>query len=417
MTKSVLVVGGGIVGLSTAYHLAERGHRVTVVDSGPKGGDGCSYGNAGMIVPSHFVPLAAPGMVALGLKWMWNPESPFYLKPRASPDLLAWVAQFWKAATAENVARVAPLLRDLHLASRAIFEDWSGSWKGGFGLTTRGLLMLCKTEHGLDEEIKAAVEAVKLGVPAQVLTPRQITDFEPKLTLDVAGAVHYPLDAHLTPLRLMNALRKQVEKAGVTLLTATTVTGFERKGRHLETVKTSSGDLGADEIVLAAGVFSTAVARGLGLKIPMEAGKGYSLTLTEPRVLPKLCAILTEARVAVTPMGKSLRVGGTMELSGLNDTIDSRRVAGIVKSFVRYFPDFTPDDFEDVTPWCGMRPCSPDGLPYLGRFARFDNLTAVTGHSMMGVSLGPISGKLAAQIVSNETPSIDISALNPDRYD
>jgi len=148
----------------------------------------------------------------------------------------------------------------------------------------------------------------------------------------------------------------------------------------------------------------------------MQPGKGYSLTLRQPRRLPQLCAILTEARVAVTPMGGALRFGGTMELDGLNERINPVRVQGIIKSVPRYYPEFGPADFAGVTPWCGLRPCSPDGLPYVGRSARYANLAVATGHAMMGLSLGPITGKLMAQVLSGEPPSIHIDALAPDRY-
>jgi D-amino-acid dehydrogenase len=178
------------------------------------------------------------------------------------------------------------------------------------------------------------------------------------------------------------------------------------------------GEIEADEFVLCAGVWSEPLARELGLSLPLMAGKGYSLTLPRPPRRPHLPAILTEARVAVTPMGESLRVGGTMELTSRDQAgrIAPARVQGIVSSVARYYPELTPDDFRGVPAWSGLRPCSPDGLPYLGRFARFDNLSAATGHSMMGMSLGPVSGKLMAEILCGEPPSLDVSALSPDRY-
>src|SRR6185312_3717959 len=152
MSKRILVIGGGVIGLSTAYYCARKGHRVTVIDRNPEQRDGCSFGNAGMIVPSHFIPLAAPGMVALGLKWMWKPESPFYIRPRLDWDLLSWAFRFWRASTPGRVRRAAPLLRDLQLASRACFEELADLTGNGFALMKRGLLMLCKTQHALDEE-------------------------------------------------------------------------------------------------------------------------------------------------------------------------------------------------------------------------------------------------------------------------
>jgi D-amino-acid dehydrogenase len=412
----VVIIGGGIVGLATALYATRRGHRVTIVDRAAAPGGGCALGSAGMIVPSHFIPLAAPGMVALGLKWMLSPESPFYIRPRANMDLIRWGWQFMRAANAAHVARSAPLLRDLHLASRACYEEWSDDFRDAFGLAKRGLLMLCKTEHGLHEEVKTAQVARELGVPAEVLDRAQTEALEPALRFDIAGAVYYPRDCHLSPERLMAALAHAVNDAGAELLWETSVTRWHTNGACVERIETNRGDFAADEFVLAAGVWSSDVAEQLGVRVPMQAGKGYSITLQAPPRLPSICAILTEARVAVTPMGNALRVGGTMEIGTNSDTIDPARVRGITRSVPEYFPDFSIDDFRDAPVWSGLRPCSPDGLPYVGRFARYTNLSAATGHSMMGVSLAPITGKLMAEILSDEQPSIDLGLLDPDRF-
>jgi D-amino-acid dehydrogenase len=416
VAKHILIVGGGVVGLSTAYYAARKGHRVTVLDQAAPYGDGCSYGNAGMVVPSHLVPLAAPGMVALGLRWMWNTESPFYIAPRLDRDLLAWGVRFWRAANTQHVVRAAPLLRDLHLASRACFEDLAALWGNGFGLVKKGLLMLCRTERGLEEEARTAEQASRLGMPASVLDATQTAALEPSLRMDVVGSVYFPMDCHLTPGRFMAALTRELDRSGARLSWDTAVTGWRVNGRRVEAVRTTRGEIEADEYVLCAGVWSTDVARDLGLTIPMQAGKGYGLTLRNPGRLPSRCIILSEARVTLTPMGSALRVGGTMELAGIDLTINPARVRGIVKAVPRYLPEFGPDDFAGVPAWCGLRPCPPDGLPYVGRTARYANLSTATGHAMMGLSLGPITGKLMAEILCGEEPSLDIEALNPDRY-
>ncbi len=416
MAKDVLIVGGGIIGLSVAHFAIRKGHRVKVLDRGTPETLGCSYGNAGMIVPSHFVPLAAPGMVRLALKCMADPESPFYLKPRPSRELAAWMWRFYRAANAEHVARAAPFLRDAHLASRACFQDWSEEWGHTFGLERRGLLMLCATERGLEEEAKTAEAGEKLGIPSQILGLRDTSRLEPELRADVAGAVYFPLDCHLSPRRLMAALLSQLTKAGAVFSWDTRVEGFCARNGRIYAARTSRGDIAADEYVLAGGVWSTESVRELGLSLPMEAGKGYSLTLEAPPRLPRLCAILSEARVAMTPMGESLRFGGTMELAGIGSDIDLARVRGIVESVARYLPDFPASVFRNVRPWCGLRPCSPDGLPYLGRWPEPANLIAATGHAMMGVSLGPVTGKIVAEILSDEVPSLALDLVRPDRF-
>lgn len=412
--KRVVIIGGGVIGLCAAFYSALRGHKVAVIDQNSEDHEGCSYGNAGMIVPSHFIPLAAPGMVALGLKWMWNPESPFYIQPRLNADLFKWGFQFWKSATPEHVKCSAPLLRDLSFASSAVFEELSREFD--FGLTQRGLLMLCKTQHALDDEAKMAGEAEQLGVPAKVLNPKEAAALDPGVTMDIAGAIYFPKDCHLAPGRFMAGLRQRLRGMGVELIWNAPVDNFVVENRRIKAARAVHAVEG-DEFVIAGGSWSPGLADSLHLKLPMQAGKGYSLTLSKPRQLPQICAIFAEARVAITPMGSSLRFGGTMEIAGLNEQINPRRVQGIINSIPNYYPAFRPEDFRDVKPWCGLRPCSPDGLPYIGRAKQYDNLCIATGHAMMGLSLGPITGKLCSEIVSDEKPEIDIAQLDPNRFD
>jgi len=421
MSRHVLVVGGGVIGLCTALYCAQRGWRVTVVERNGEQRDGCSFQNAGIVVPSHFVPLAAPGMVALGLKWMWNPASPFYIKPRASWDLVDWALKFRRAATAAHVRRAAPVLRDLTFASRDCFEQLAMP-ENDFGFVKSGTLMLCRTRHALEEETRTADLARALGIPAEVLDAGQTAAIDPGVRMDIAGSVHYPGDCRVTPDRLMGSLQRRLAQAGAQFLWNTEVTDWrvddnnEGNGK-VRAVKSSDGrEIEADEFVLSAGSWSPQLARALGIKLPMQAGKGYSLTLPRPRQSPQFCAILTEARVAVTPMDGALRFAGTMEIAGLNEDITPARVRGIIDAVPRYYPDLERADFEGIQPWRGLRPCSPDGLPYLGRTARYSNLVVATGHAMMGITLGPITGSLAADILSGEKPGLDLALLSPDRY-
>lgn len=414
--KNIVIGGGGVIGLTIAYYAIARGMSVTVLDRSPPEKEGCSFGNAGMVVPSHFIPLAAPGVMAQGLKWMWNPESPFYVKPRFSWDLFKWGWQFWRASTAARVKAAAPILRDLHLTSRAEYERLAAQLDGEFELVTRGLAMLCKSQKGLDEEAHMADQANKLGVPAEVMDRAALAKLDPDITMDVAGGVYFPKDCHLSPNRFMAALRSAITRQGGRIIHSTEVNRWRRDARRVVAVETSQGEFTADEFILATGAWANATVRELGLSIPLQAGKGYSLTISEPRELPRLCSILTEARIAVTPMGQTLRFGGTMEMSGLHERIDPRRVRGIIKSVPSYFPRFEERDFEGIAPWQGLRPCSPDGLPYIGRTKRYDNLTIAAGHAMMGLSLAPVTGKLVSQILTSEDPAIPLNLLAADRF-
>ena len=413
MSKQIVIIGAGVIGLSVAAECARRGHRVVVLDRGD-GSQGCSLGNAGMVVPSHFVPLAAPGMVALGLKWMWNPESPFYIKPRLDMDLLAWAYRFWRSSTRSHVERAAPLLRDLNLASRAAYVRLA--CEEDFGLVQKGLLMLCATEKGLEEEAHAATCARDLGIPADVLDARQTANLDPNVTMNIAGSVYFPRDCHLQPERYLAALQRRVLASGGSIERGTEVLGWKREAKALRAVATSSGDIQADEFILCGGSWSTKTAQDMGLRLPMQAGKGYSLTLPAPVERPQICAIFTEARIAVTPMADSLRFGGTMEIAGLDESVTQRRVQGIIKAVPRYYPKFDPAQFEGIQPWRGLRPCSPDGMPYLGRTQTAKNLTIATGHAMMGLSLALVTGELVGQIIDGERTSFDLEMLSPDRF-
>jgi D-amino-acid dehydrogenase len=234
--------------------------------------------------------------------------------------------------------------------------------------------------------------------------------------MTIAGGVYFPLDCHLDPARLMASLQRRLESAGVHFSFSTEVKGWRLQGTRISGVETSGGICTAEEFVVAGGAWSPAMVRALGVKIPMLPGKGYSLTLPQPRQRPRLCSILAEARVAVTPMGSSLRVGGTMEIGDFSPTIRRKRVKGIIESIPSYFPDFRTADFKDVPVWSGLRPCSPDGLPYLGRFHPYPNLTVATGHAMMGLSLGPVTGQLVAALLAGQRLSIELSQLSPNRY-
>jgi D-amino-acid dehydrogenase len=416
MSKHVLIIGSGVIGLCTAYYAVERGMRVTVVERGPADHDGCSFGNAGLVVPSHFIPLAAPGAIRTALKWMVNPESPFYVKPRIDLELMSWGWKFNRAATASHVERSAPLLRDLHLASLAGFQQLARE-RDDFGLVEKGMLILCNSESALDEESHTAKMANRFGMPAEIIDPSRVAQLEPDLRMTIAGAAFYPKDAFLEPRRLMASLMKRLEERGVHFSWETSVTGWRTSRDRIEAVLTSRGDLAADEYVISGGSWSPLIVSELGLSIPIQGGKGYSLTIPKPRHTARHGIILAEARVAVTPMGDALRFGGTMEIAGLDERINPARVRGIMKSVPKYLPDFGPDDFRGVPPWCGLRPCSPDGLPYIGRFAKFANLSAATGHAMMGVSLAPVTGKLMSEVLAGVAPSIDLVMLSADRYE
>ncbi len=416
MGKRILIVGGGVAGLSSAYYCAKRGHDVTVLDRASSEYEGCSYGNAGLIIPSHIIPLAAPGMVKLGLKYMFDPGSPFYIKPRLNRELLGWAWNFYKSATDDHVRRAAPLIRALNLASSECFTQLLSEANEDCELKRAGVINLCRTERGLEHEIRIARLAEQVGLRVEVTDAHRARDLLGGLRAEITGGVYYPEDSFLSPNRFMRALKRLVDDAGVKIEWKARATGWRTKGNCVVAVCTEAEEYDADEFVIAAGSWSPHISKGLSIHIPIEAGKGYSLTLPTPPRLPKIAAILSEARVAVTPMGNKLRFGGTMELAGLDERVSRRRVERIISAACAHFPDFAPADFEGIAPWHGLRPVTPDGLPYLGRTRRYANLTLAAGHAMMGFSLGPITGTLIAQILNDEPTSLAIELLSPDRF-
>jgi D-amino-acid dehydrogenase len=416
-SKSVVICGGGVIGLCCAYYLAKDGCRVTVVERSSEGADSCAHGSAGYISPSHVIPLAAPGMVFKGLKWMLNSRSPFYIKPRLDSDLMRWGWLFAKACTPGHTRRAAPVLRDLCLGGRKLFVELADITGNSFELKTEGLLNLCQTQQMLDHEAHGLARiASDLGIEARVLNARETAALEPGARMNVVGSVYFPIDAHVTPRKFIPALTGLLKEMGVRFQWNTSVYGWRPEGGRIAGVLTTAGDFMAEEFVLTGGSWSPGMIAGLGLRIPMQAGKGYSLTLEKPRFQLTKSLILTERRVAVTPMGDQLRFGGTMEISGHDGRIRQQRVEQIIAGAQAFFPEFTAADFSGVKPWFGYRPVSPDGLPYIGRLKHYTNLTTASGHAMLGLTMAPISGLLVAELVAGRKPSVDLEMLNPNRY-
>ena len=416
MSKRVIVVGAGIIGLSCAHYLQREGHDVAVCDGEAEGGGGTSYGNAGLIVPSHFVPLAAPGVIEQGIRWMRDATSPFYVRPRYAPELLRWGYSFWRASTPAKVERAAPLLLALNLASKEEYTTLDTELAGGIGLERRGLLMLCATDHGLAEEAVVAVKARALGLDAVELGPDELRALEPDTAMNAVGAVHYRDDAHLDPRRYMEGLHRSLVERGVEFRWGARVEELVTGHDAVTGVRSSGGVARADAVVLATGSWSARLAATAGVRLLLQPGAGYSLTVPRERLRLRTPAILSEARVAVTPFGETVRVGGTMELSGFGAGDGEPRVAGIIGSALRYLPDIDPEALRAAPRWRGLRPCTPDGLPYLGASADYPNLTIATGHAMMGVSLAPITGRVVADLVAGRAPPVAIAALDPHRH-
>lgn len=419
MKKEIVIIGGGIIGLNCAFYLSEEGHHVTVIDKHhPIKNMNCSIGNAGMIVPSHFVPLAAPGIIGQGIRWLTNPRSPFYIRPQFDLDMIKWLIKFWQAANEKHVVRSSPSLKSLNSLSLALYKELKESQKFDFFFKEKGLLLLCNTEKMLEEEIHLSKTANLLGLETVTLDKAGLKALEPAIEMSVAGGVLYTGDAHISPNTFITNMFDYLEKKGnVKFIFEAEIAQITKEKRIIRSVITKDGqEVKADEFVLAAGSFSGTLAKQLHIKLPMLGGKGYSLTIKQQHEKLATPSILCEAKVAVTPWEDTIRFGGTMELGGEEYKINPLRIEGIVNSINNYFPNYDCAPFEEVTPWSGLRPCPPDGLPYIGRFKDTQNLIAATGHSMMGVSLAPATGKIVNSIVNEEKPSIEIQLFAPDRF-
>jgi D-amino-acid dehydrogenase len=410
----VLVVGGGAIGICSAFYLNQRGYKVIVVEKGEIC-SGSSYGNAGMIVPSHSIPLAAPGVISKGLKWLLNPESPFYIKPRLDLRLFSWLWEFRRACNTNRMHVSLPIIRDLNLASLELFEKLAAMEDLDFGFEKKGMLSLFYTEKGLKEGVEEANLMQKNGVDANILTAAEIQERLQGNRVTAVGGVFYPQDASIIPHRFVTELAHLIVKKGVEIHTFTEVLGFDTAKRTTLTVKTTRGEISAQQVVLAGGSWSPETAQELKIKLPIQPAKGYSITYRRPKMCPDIPIGLAEAKAIMTPMADTIRFAGTLELAGLDLSINKRRVKAILNKVPKYLPDLNPDSLELIEIWRGLRPCTPDGLPFLGRPRGYDNVIIAAGHAMIGMSLSPITGKLVSQLVARETPQMDLSPLRIER--
>ena len=413
--KPTIIIGGGVIGLFTAYFLQKEGIEVQVIDQGDMQVN-CSTGNAGMIVPSHIIPLAAPGMISKGISWMFSSKSPFYIHPRLDAKLLKWCYQFYKASSPAHVERSVPVLKNLSLLSKALYQEFRDEHPGSqIALQEKGLMMIYQTEAIEKEEIEFAHLANANGLQADILTPEDIRSFEPNLEVKARGAVRFPGDAHLDPGKLYGFLKSYLLEKGVNFLPNTQVTGFEKSGNKVNAVLTEQGKIEAEKVILCGGSWSGELADLLGFTLPMMGGKGYSfLQENKPEIMQS--SILTEMKVAVSPYGEQIRFGGTMEIAGTNQKVNLNRVKGIFESINRYYPAFEAKFPEENKIWNGLRPCSPDGLPYIGFAPGYSNVMVNSGHSMMGVSLAPASGKIISELHQQKDTTLELKGFEVGRY-
>lgn len=411
MSSKVAIIGAGAIGRWSAYFLAKEGYHVTLIDKGSLS-DGCSFGNAGMIVPSHVIPLAAPGMISKGIRWMMNSKSPFYVRPRLNRELFQWGRLFLKSANDDHVHSSIKPLKELSLMSSELYKEIA-SVQAVFEYRSTGLLMAYQSDHVGKEEIKAAKIAEDAGLEVEYLSAEEVQGLEPNNKLKTSGGVLYKNDGLINPKLWMDGLYKLLNELNVRIIPESEVTGFEKEGSKIKAIQIGEELLKTDHLIIATGAWSSNLAKILGDSLPLLPGKGYSFSYENNAF--KQPTILSEGKVAVSPFGSQVQFGGTMEITHTNDSkINRKRVQGILDTVQSFYPDVelpVPN-----TVWSGFRPCSPDGLPYIGRSNTVSNVIYATGHGMMGISMGPATGKLVSQLVNEKTLEINISKFNPGRF-
>ena len=325
----IIIVGGGIIGLCSAYYLEKEGYAVTVIDRAEIT-DGCSFGNMGYMSPSHFIPLASPGIIAEGIKHMLSSSSPFYIKPRLNLDLMQWGYHFWKSSNAETVKKNAPYLNNILQFSRRLMNEMRIEIGDYFEMEEIGCLMMCKEQKTLDHEFHMADDAEKFGLQVERLNRQQVQELEPDVALNVSGAVLFKDDCHFNPGKLMLLLKDNLKNKGVRFILNTTVTGLEKSNNLVTAILTSNGKYDCKEIVIAGGSWMPELAKFLGIKLLLQPGKGYSYTYPFIEKNIKYPAILVDGRCAITPWENKLRIGGTMELSGINNKVLVKRMGSLI---------------------------------------------------------------------------------------
>ena len=409
----VAIVGAGVIGVCSAYYLAKAGHTVVLIDQGDVC-SGASYGNAGLLTPSHAIPLPAPGALTNGLKWLLDSTSPFYIKPRPSLQLARWLWGFFRSSSDECVQRGLPVLAELGRVSMELFDEIIADESIACHFEHNGWTQVFVSEEGLEEYLHEAEVVGKVGIDSRVLSRDEVRALEPMLSDDVVGGIHFPNDGHLEPGAFVHGLAQRVAKMGVELALNQEVTGIDFSDPKQSVVKTNTGEYKARQVVVAGGANSVEFSGMLGVRIPIQPAKGYAIIVERPAKGPKISMLLGEARIGATPMGDRLRFAGTLELAGFDMRISERRVKAMQERIPQYLPSV--DLSSPIEIWRGMRPCTPDGLPMIGTCPKHPNVVIATGHGMLGVTHGTFTGKLVAELVGGHTPSMNLEPFAPARF-
>jgi D-amino-acid dehydrogenase len=399
------VIGGGVIGAAVAHYFSKAGWNVVVVERNTFG-SGCSHANCGLIVPSHILPMAAPGAIWNVLKTMFKPRSPVRLKPRIDFRLWSWLFQFARRCNRQDMLAAAEGIKALLDSSRSLFVELLRDEKMDVEWEEKGLLFVFQSEKPFEHFAETnELLAEEFSAPARKLTGAELTASEPTLKEGAAGGWLYENDAQLRPDRLMAEWKRGLERRGVRIMEYCEAKELIRYGRSAKAVRTSQGDVEADAIVFAVGAWTPLLADVIGCRLPIQPGKGYSLTMERPANCPRTPMIFEEHRVALTPFPSGLRLGSMMEFNGFDAVLDRDRLSILREGAAHYLKE--PLDGAVQEEWWGWRPMTVDGNPFIDRAPNWENLWAAAGHSMLGLSQAPATGKLLVELATGAEPHVD----------
>jgi D-amino-acid dehydrogenase len=407
----IVVVGGGVAGLCCAYYLRTGGAEVTVVESN-RVGSGASFANGGWLCPAQAGPLPEPGLTLYGMRALVDHDSALYFEPRSLPRLAPWLLRFWTYCNERDHTRGTAAIARL---GREVFDLVAQMRAEGvrFELHEKGMVYAARKPDDARAELRKLAPMKELGydLPDDILTGDELHELEPSLSEKVTAGFfvreHWHVKSDTFTAGLATALRQE----NVEILEGAEVLELVREGVRVTEVRTAAGDLAADAVVLAAGSWTTRLAASIGLTIPMEAGKGYSFSV-RPTVMPGHAVLLADVHVGCTPFDDRLRIGGTMEFSGINSRIDRRRIDTMIAGARESFVSWGKLEIEDE--WAGLRPITADGLPIVDRAGPYENAYVATGYAMQGMTLAPSAAKaLADFITTGRRPEL----LEPFRLD
>lgn len=412
-SRHAVMIGGGVIGAMTAYHLSRMGWRVTIVERGGFG-RGSSWGNCGVVLPSHVLPLNTFENLVCGLRWMLQKDAPFAVRPRCDRHLWRWLAGFAARCGPGHRRRSAKAIAALLGGTVAAFDSLFREEKIRCQWQKKGALHLFCSRKAFADYAAVDAEIRRFGPGCVALDRDVVRTLEPAAGEAVAGAWMDENAAHLRPDALMVELRRVLEQRGVTILENTRWYSFRKKSGRALAANTSRGALSADAFAVATGAWTPLLAAGLGRRVPIEPGKGYAVTLSGAEGAPERPCFFEAARSVATPWQSGFRLGGTMEFSGFDDRLDPVRIAALLAAARRHLRRFRTGQVAEE--WWGWRPMTMDGAPVIDRVPGLENAVLAAGHNMLGISMAPATGRLVAEMLSGEPPHIDPAPYRLDRF-